>query len=597
MSGVPNTYYYYEGYFYSFTASGGYIGEVGAPTLRYNVNAIFDKFDMTDSIQVLFDVKTFNQKIGLIKDASNQTIVDSSFNNTTGNFPNDSITVTANEFVNGMNENQVISVGRYISLYSDFSEYIRQYFSYGGFTSLFSGTSTYTINNGVFDPGAFIQAINGSETNSVGAYVNDLSGSITVNNINNLLRTACVTNVFGNRASGEEVTDGFLSGDLIFIPNGTQFTLNVNIDTEGNRTAQGIINVDISNQDADYISPNKLFSMQSIPNLNIISRVVTAPLLIRLANLPQESIISYQPPTNTGIVDGPYNWVNRGHLYGNKRWTSVALSSNGRYQLASEYEGSLYKSTNYGVDWSVITIGPSLWSSISISDTGQRQVACAYNSRIYESDDYGNTWVGTGDVKQWSSISINSTGQHQTGLVINGHINISSDYGNTWSTVAMDYGNKDWKSVAMSFTGQYQTAVAFNNGIYKSTNYGNTWAVAESSAVPWSSVAVSMTGQYQTACVDNGGVYLSSDYGNSWNIKTSLGNQLWSCVSMSGTGQYQSLTSRYDNIYMTDDYGNSWVKSTNDINYKPWSSVAVSFGGNFQTSVVWNGSIYLSKLF
>lgn len=596
MSGVPNTYYYYEGYFYSFNASGGFIGESGSPALRYNVNAIFDKFDMTDSIQVLFDVKTFNQKIGLIKDASNQTIVDTSFNNTSGNFPNDSISVSASEFVSGMHENQVISVGRYISLYSDFSEYIRQYFSYGGFASLFSGSTEYTINNGVFDPSAFIHAINGAETNSVGAYVNDLSGSITVNNVNNLLRTACTTNVFGNRASGE-VTDGFLSGDLIFIPNGTQFTLNVNINSEGNRTAQGIINVDVSNQDADYISPNQLFSMTSIPNLNIISRIVTAPLLIRLANLPTETIASYVPPANTGIADGPYNWVNRGHLYGNKRWTSVALSSNGLYQLASEYEGSLYKSHNYGVDWTEIAVGPSLWSAISISDTGQRQVACAYNSRIYESDDYGNTWVGAGDTKQWSSISINSTGQYQTGLVINGHINISSDYGNTWSAVAMDYGSKDWKSVAVSFTGQYQTAAAFNSGIYKSTNYGNTWAVAESSAVPWSSVVVSTTGQYQTACVDNGGVYLSADYGNSWNVKASLGNQLWSCVSMSGTGQYQSLTSRYDNIYMTDDFGNSWVKSTNDINYKPWSSVAVSFGGNFQTSVVWDGSIYLSKLF
>jgi photosystem II stability/assembly factor-like uncharacterized protein len=592
----PNTYYYYEGYFYSFNGTGGFIGESGAPALRYNVNAIFDKFDMTDSIQVLFDVKTFNRKIGLIKDASNQTIVDSSFNNETGDFPNDSVTVTANEFVSGMAENQVISVGRYISLYSDFSEYIRQYFSYGGFASLFSGASEYTINNGVFDPSAFIQAITGAEMNSVGAYVNDLSGSITVNNINNLLRTACTTNVFGNRESNA-ITDGFLSGDLIFIPNGTQFTLNVDINSEGNRTAQGIINVDVSNQDLDYISPNLLFSMKSIPNLNIISRVVTAPLLIRLANLPEESIDSYVPPTNTGIADGPYNWVNRGHLYGNKKWTSVALSSNGLHQLASEYEGSLYKSNNYGVDWTEINIGPSLWSSVSISDTGQRQVACAYNSRIYESNDYGNTWVGTGDVKQWSSISINSTGQHQTGLVINGNINVSSDYGNTWSVVAMDYGSKDWKSVAVSFTGQYQTALAFNGGIYKSTDYGNTWAVAESSVVPWSSVAVSSSGQYQTACVDNGGVYLSTNYGNSWNVKASLGNQLWSCVSMSGTGQYQSLTSRYDNIYMTDDYGNTWSKSTNDINYKPWSSVAVSFGGNFQTSVVWNGSIYLSRLF
>ena len=596
MSGTPNTYYYYEGYYYSFTASGGYIGEAGAPSLRYNVNALFDNFDMTDSIQVLFDVKTFNQKIGIIKDSSNIHVLDSSFNNTTGNFPMDSLTVSAREFVHGMKENQVISVGRYQSLYSDFAGYVRQYFGYGGFASLFSGSSSYTINSGIFDPSALIQAINGSATNSVGAYVKDLSGSITVNNINNLLRTASTLNIFGNRETAA-VTDGFLSGDLIFIPNGTQFTLNVDILSTGTKTAQGILNVDISNQDTDYISPNKLFTQMSTAGLNLISRTVTAPLLLRLANLPTETITSYIPPTNSGIHNGPYNWVNRGHLYGNKQWTSVALSSNGCYQLASEYSGSLYKSVNYGVDWVAIDISNALWSSVTISDSGQHQAACAYNSRIFESNDYGNTWIPTGSSSQWSAISMNSTGQYQTGLVINGSVNTSSDYGNTWSSVAMNYGNLDWKSIAISFTGQYQTAVAFNNGIYKSSDYGNTWVIVDSTVVPWSCVAISSNGQYQTTCVDNGGVYLSNDYGSSWNLKTSLGNQQWSCVSISGTGQYQSATARYDNIYMTSDFGNSWVTSTNDIQYKPWSSIAVSFGGNFQTSVVWNGSIYLSKLF
>jgi photosystem II stability/assembly factor-like uncharacterized protein len=508
----------------------------------------------------------------------------------------DSLTVNASEFVAGMHENQVISVGRYKSLYSDFSAYVRQYFSYGGFVSLFSGGSSYEINNGIFDPSALIQAIHVSPKNSVGAYVKDLSGSIMVNNINNLLRTATSLNIFGNRANSS-TNDGFLSGDLIFIPNGTQFTMNVDIDVTGTLTAQGILNVDISNQDTNYISPNQLYSRTSIPTLNLISRVVTAPLLIRLANLPSETITNYQPPTNSGISDGPYKWVNRGHLYGNKQWTSVSMSSNGRYQLAGEYEGILYKSDNFGVDWSDIAISDALWSSVAVSDTGQYQAACAYNSRIFETEDYGNTWLAKAYPEQWSSISISSSGQHQTGLVINGYIHKSSDYGETWAVVAMDYGNKDWKSVALSFTGQYQTAVAFNSGIYKSNDYGNTWAVADSTVVPWSSVAISSTGQYQTACVDGGGVYLSNNYGSSWQVKTSLGNQQWSCVSMSGAGQYQSITARYDNIYMTTDYGNSWVTSTNDISYKPWSSVAVSFGGNFQTSVVWNGSIYLSKLF
>ena len=79
-SSNPNTYYYLEGYYYTFNASGGFVGEEGAPALRYNLNELFDKFDLTDSVQVLYDVKTFNEKIGLIKDASNINILDTSFN-------------------------------------------------------------------------------------------------------------------------------------------------------------------------------------------------------------------------------------------------------------------------------------------------------------------------------------------------------------------------------------------------------------------------------------------------------------------------------------------------------------------------------------
>lgn len=106
---IPNTYYYYEGYYYSFTGSGGYVGESGAPTLKYNINAIFEKFDMTDAVQVLFDVETFNKKIGIVKDAS-KNVIDSSFNDSTGNFPNDSLSISAQEFVEGMNTRQIISL-------------------------------------------------------------------------------------------------------------------------------------------------------------------------------------------------------------------------------------------------------------------------------------------------------------------------------------------------------------------------------------------------------------------------------------------------------------------------------------------------------
>ena len=46
MSSHPNTYYYLEGYYYTFNASGGFVGEEGAPAVRYDLNELFEKFDL-----------------------------------------------------------------------------------------------------------------------------------------------------------------------------------------------------------------------------------------------------------------------------------------------------------------------------------------------------------------------------------------------------------------------------------------------------------------------------------------------------------------------------------------------------------------------
>lgn len=606
MSSYPNNYYYLEGYYYSFTASGGFIGEEGAPALRYDLNELFEKFDLTDSVQVLYDVKTFNEKIGLIKDASNDVIIDTSYNDASDNFPIDEITISSDDFVNGMEVNQVISVGRLTTLYDEFSDFVKEYFSSPvGFTTLFSDTSDYNVNNGVFDASALLHIITEKPLDASGAYVNDLSGSVTINNVNELLKTACVLNIFGNRDPSDNpvIENGFLSGDLIFVPNGLQITLNADIDPENFAPINSLVGIETVRriiQDHDYESPDDLFSSISDATTTKISRQTNVPLLIRLADLPYENVSSYSEPSNNIIRTDPYNWVNRGFQFGNKSWTSVAISSNGQYQTILEYQGGIYRSDDYGINWTHVSptgYTNALWSSVSVSDTGQYQSAVAYNTNIFLSSDYGMSWTATGDSLEWAAIDINSNAQYQTAVDTNGFIHVSDNSGVSWNTPIPEIGRKDWRSIAVSFTGQYQTALSFNDAIYISGNYGSNWTKIFALTVPWSSVEMSASGQYQTACIDNGGVYVSTNYGSTWTLKSDLGEQLWTDIAISGTGQYQSLLSRFDNIYMSTDYGVTWETSTNDINYKHWSSIAISFGGNYQTAVVWEGSIYLSKLF
>jgi hypothetical protein len=129
----------------------------------------------------------------------------------------------------------------------------------------------------------------------------DLSGSITISNINKLLRNAVDANVFGNRTpnvltgsatdpnvpSNYGVGDGFLDGDIIWVPAGTTIKLSVGIDIESflpiNNIGPAISSGFTATQDTSFGSGN--FSQASSASLTKISRTLKAPLMIRIANL------------------------------------------------------------------------------------------------------------------------------------------------------------------------------------------------------------------------------------------------------------------------------------------------------------------------
>lgn len=277
----------YIGLYYALTAVGGYEMEEGLKTVTMvPVNQI-NQYDMTESIQIMFDVRTFNEKIGLIKDASNVNIVETAFDLSTNKFPIDTITVNAPEFVDGVTlESQIISVGKYQTLYSDFIMYVNNYFSYAdGFSTLFTLSSQVDINNGIFDASAFIHIINGQTLNpTTGEYVKDLSGSITISYINQLLNYVVYANPFNNREPGMTAQDGFIAGDLIFIPNGLTATLNMDINNNNiNWTSLGVTNVAHLNSTTNYV--DGYFSVNTTTTETNIKRVIKAPLLLRLDNL------------------------------------------------------------------------------------------------------------------------------------------------------------------------------------------------------------------------------------------------------------------------------------------------------------------------
>jgi hypothetical protein len=294
---------------FAFNASGGFLMERGFDDIQFREADAIPRFDVTDAVQVLFDVSTFNAKLGLVKDATNSSITSTSFDVSGDYFTSSgselsSISLSSEELIAGLDVDglQVISVGKYATLYSDFRNYVSSYFGFdGGFSSLFAAASEFEIDgDNHFDGASFVRLLNGEAVGANGSYISDLSGSISVSNLTRLLRYAVDTNCFGNRTpsvdpsgssvdpsynSNYGVADGFIAGDLIWIPAGTNVTLKIAIDSE---SFLPLNNIGASFASANYTQTTSYtganFSQSTSATTNLISRTVTAPLLIKLVD-------------------------------------------------------------------------------------------------------------------------------------------------------------------------------------------------------------------------------------------------------------------------------------------------------------------------
>ena len=259
---------------YAFEATGGFTMERGFDTIKLAEQTAPVYVDVTDAIQIKMDVATFNTKLDL-----------ASFDSATDSFGVDSISLSAEELTAGVTaDSQIISVGKYSTLYSDFQTYVANYFDIpGGFSSLFTAASEFAIDtDNEFTAASFIALLTASAQDPSGRYISDLSGSITIANIANLLKYSVDGNVFGNRNPVDKnwgVEDGFVAGDLIWVPAGTTITLKLAIDPE----ALAPLN-NLSASQSTTIGEG-IFTQTTEATTELITRVVTAPLLIKLVTV------------------------------------------------------------------------------------------------------------------------------------------------------------------------------------------------------------------------------------------------------------------------------------------------------------------------
>jgi hypothetical protein len=277
-----------------------------------------------------------------------------------------------------------------------------------------------------------------------------------------------------------------------------------------------------------------------------------------------------------------------------RNWTGVALSGDGRRQVAVVENGLIYVSSDYGVCWSGVA-DVREWRGVAMSRDGAYATACAFGGMLNFSSDYGATWTARGDTRDWEAVAISADGMYQTALVEFGAIYLSTNRGVTWRG-KLDGEVRHWVSIGMSSNGEYQTAAAHpedeqNSGLYVSSDFGSTWIERESGP-KWMSVAVSGDGARQLACATAGKLFVSRDYGNTWLPKEQV--RSWVAVGMSADGRLQFAQARNMPILMSTDYGETWTSSGSSAQWY-WHGVVVSADGGYGLAGLYGGQLMMTR--
>ena len=607
---------------YAFNAMGGFTVSQGFNRIQLASASALAQYDISGSVQLLYSARNLNSKLSIMKDSSNIQVVEALYDVQTDLLTTDTIKICSCDLIDGVNTNSVISVGTLQYLYSDFKHTVGSYFGDpDGFASLFSQVNEFDINNGgVFDASAFIQVINSSQFNMTGSFISDLSGNVTIENINETLKFVVDSNVFKNRFPNNNkpnygVIDGFIAGDLIFIPNGFTITLSLDIQAE---SILPVNNIGPSNLDAinDVINWQRGYIKRSTTYTTTnITQVTTVPILLSLTDDTLKNYTNFGNnwTTSTNVV---YNGILSNP---NKNWVAISISTTGKYQTAITDTGDIYTSDDYGSTRTIsFNIGVSTCNTISISFTGQYQTA-SNGFKIFVSSNYGATWTNTfssGTANIFVSISL--TGKYQTIVSSGDTVYTSNDYGITWK--GLDINNNLYDTitnsqtnvfhsvqmfpaagVALSYNGLYQTVVA--EYIYRSNDFGQTWRnvsiTNNFTQHNWIDVAMSSDGKYQTALESNGLVFMSDDFGITWSNSQDdkLTNKNWISVSISATGQYKTIVQGNGLVYCTNNYGVTWnLVTDSNLQNKDFRGVSVSSDAIYQCICEYSGQIYMSNL-
>ena len=255
---------------FAITGYGGYFFENEVIQNNNNFN-IIEEYDITDSVQVYYNVNKINKKIGLTKTCN--IILNTNFNNNTNTFPIDDININAFEFSDDLNFSSIISIGKFKTIFIEFNNFINSILSYKeGF--IHYNESIIDIHSNIMNEEYFYDNIK-----------KHLYGNIQINKINEILDNS----FFFENHYNIPKKYGFIDNDQIFIPYGLTYKLSYDIDISklNNIGKRFVLNLK-NESDMD----NGCLLINTIIQKDKIIRTIKVPLLMKLIDKNTENILS-----------------------------------------------------------------------------------------------------------------------------------------------------------------------------------------------------------------------------------------------------------------------------------------------------------------
>ena len=252
-------------------------------------------------------------------------------------------------------------------------------------------------------------------------------------------------------------------------------------------------------------------------------------------------------------------------------WTRIASNAAGDKMIAAVYGGLIYRSTNYGLDWSSLNTGTgnAYWDGLASDNTGQYLVAIEHLVGIFNSNDSGLSWFHTETASlNWSCITSDNTGQKLAAGAKDESQLYASSNGQAGATVTWTPQNgSEVTSVAFwcmtcDSTGTYLAAapgtVNKTGYIWTSNNSGTSWShCTTSGSQKWTSITSSSDGA-NLAATTSAGIYISTTGTNVpaapgaaiWSLSNNL-NINWTSVASDSAGTNLVAVTNGNGIYST----------------------------------------------